>query len=924
MRAFSRARAKTGNRIAARMAMIAMTTSNSISVKPRRVILPSSPWSWDGQPQIRVFATWRGDSSPPAKVRRASFLPRPDATRRKLPSIRSTVVRTTVLALVAALAGGIAAAQPEPSLDGKTLGEWVELMNRNPGDHLAARMLGKMGEPAIAPLIQAMRTHPDGAIRWLAHRSLAEIGRAALPELDRVMQDGDPTARCQAVLSFELILGREAIPRLQEALTDAHPFPRVRAHGALLRLGEPSEEHLPALLEILRDPQFEAQWIAAEALGQTGAKAAGAEQALAEVARAFPGGIASRAWQALEEIGTEAAMEQLSGHWAEELGDPTVEVRTRVATAVRLGKLGPQAAAAVAPLREIAADAEADAILRGYCAWAAEQIEPSTGSPRTYHVARQHPQADDANPGSADRPWKTVQRAAGALKPGDTVLIHAGEYRELVRPVLGGTGEGRMVTYAAAPGEQPVIKASDPWRPDWRDEGGGVWSAPYERHPWDHPEQWPTPKEGPMHRAEQVFVEGALLTHVATLEELRAEPGRMLTDDEAGRLFVHIAGSPQDRLIERSMRQQCFAPAVRGLGYVRVRGLRMLHGAAPESNGDNWGVVGHRSVMSVRSGHHWVIEGNVIEWGNAQGLDIGREGWGEDLAWQPVVCETSGFHQVRGNTVSHHGVAGIVGWAGGANSLLLEDNITNGNGVKGNFFMYESAGVKLHTAKDCLIRRHRAHGNECFGIWLDYNCERNRITQCLLTDNMGAGVFHEVSPGPILIDTNVILGTRNAGEAWGEGIYSHDGNHAVCANNFIAGCANFGIRFRNLFSRIADGEPTTTSHNRLLNNLIFDCARGCISLNPEVPKAEDNRSEGNVLWQRGGEVTMCLEDAGSGVKWEATKIGQALQKTGGGDLVVSLKLWQDWADNDLSSVSLPPAFVLAGRSPEEILEALKG
>ena len=37
-RAFSRARAKTGNRIAARMAMIAMTTSNSISVNPRFMV----------------------------------------------------------------------------------------------------------------------------------------------------------------------------------------------------------------------------------------------------------------------------------------------------------------------------------------------------------------------------------------------------------------------------------------------------------------------------------------------------------------------------------------------------------------------------------------------------------------------------------------------------------------------------------------------------------------------------------------------------------------------------------------------------------------------------------------------------------------------------------------------------------------------
>jgi HEAT repeat protein len=828
--------------------------------------------------------------------------------------MRTTAVVACLLTAAAALS------QPEPSYNGKTLSEWVELMNRNPGDHEAARTLGKMGEAAIQALIQAMRTHPDGAIRWIAHESLAEIGRPALPELDKVMQDGDPTARMQAVLCFELILGREAIPRLKAALRDEHPFPRIRAHGALLRLGEPPQEHLPAMIEPLRDPKLGAQWLAAEALGMCGPKAAGAEEALAEVARAFPGGIGDRAWRALEEIGTEAAMAQLNDHWAEELGNPQGDLKTRVAAAVRLGKTGPEVAGALPHLRAVVADADADILLRGYCAWAADQIERSAAPARTYHVAQQHPDADDAHPGTERRPWSTIQRAAETLKPGDTLLIHAGEYREFVRPFLGGTGEERTITYAAAPGEQPVIKASDVWRADWRDEGGGVWSAAYERHPWDHPEQWPTPKEGPMHRAEQVFVDGKLLTHVATMQELRAEAGRMLTDDDAGRLLVHIDGAPADHVIERAMRQQCFAPAVRGLGYIHVRGLRMLHGAAPESNGDNWGVIGHRAVMSTRSGHHWVIEDNVIEWGNAQGLDIGAEGWGEDLTWQPVVCEKSGFHQVRRNVVSHHGVAGIVGWNGGANGLLLEDNVTNDNCLKGNFFMYESAGVKLHTAKDCIIRRHRSHGNHCFGIWLDYNCERNRITQCLLTDNMGAGVFHEVSPGPILIDNNVILGTRNAGDAWGEGVYSHDGNHGTVANNVIAHCANFGIRFRNLFSRVADGKPTTTSHNRFVNNFIFDCERGCVSLNPEVPKAEDNRSDHNVLWQKGSDVTMCLEDAGSGVKWEETKIGQHLQKTGGGDLSVPLQDWQDWVGEDEHSVALPPTLLLRRRSPSQLLE----
>src|SRR2546426_10963872 len=46
-RAFSRAWAKTGNRIAARMAIIAITTSSSIRVKPRWRILDFGLWILD-------------------------------------------------------------------------------------------------------------------------------------------------------------------------------------------------------------------------------------------------------------------------------------------------------------------------------------------------------------------------------------------------------------------------------------------------------------------------------------------------------------------------------------------------------------------------------------------------------------------------------------------------------------------------------------------------------------------------------------------------------------------------------------------------------------------------------------------------------------------------------------------------------------
>ena len=49
----------------------------------------------------------------------------------------------------------------------------------------------------------------------------------------------------------------------------------------------------------------------------------------------------------------------------------------------------------------------------------------------TLHVATDG--ADTAD-GSAGRPFRTINRAAELARPGDTVLVHAGEYREWVRP----------------------------------------------------------------------------------------------------------------------------------------------------------------------------------------------------------------------------------------------------------------------------------------------------------------------------------------------------------------------------------------------------------------------------------------------------------------------------------------------------------
>lgn len=66
---------------------------------------------------------------------------------------------------------------------------------------------------------------------------------------------------------------------------------------------------------------------------------------------------------------------------------------------------------------------------------------------RTFYVA---PTGNDANPGSTSAPWRTLQRAADAVQPGDLVIVRAGTY-EGMNLTTSGTPTNR-ITFAADPG----------------------------------------------------------------------------------------------------------------------------------------------------------------------------------------------------------------------------------------------------------------------------------------------------------------------------------------------------------------------------------------------------------------------------------------------------------------------------------------
>ena len=98
------------------------------------------------------------------------------------------------------------------------------------------------------------------------------------------------------------------------------------------------------------------------------------------------------------------------------------------------------------------------------------------------HVATN---GSDRADGSREHPLRTIDHAAAVAQPGDTVTVHAGEYREWVKPRRGGISDRRRITYQAAEGEHVVIKGSEVVT-GWEPVEGTVWKAVVAERPVRH------------------------------------------------------------------------------------------------------------------------------------------------------------------------------------------------------------------------------------------------------------------------------------------------------------------------------------------------------------------------------------------------------------------------------------------------------
>src|SRR5689334_13056824 len=546
-----------------------------------------------------------------------------------------------------------------------------------------------------------------------------------------------------------------------------------------------------------------------------------------------------------------------------------------------------------------------------YAAWE----QPLTFS-KTYYVDNGHAKADDNGPGTQAHPFRTIDKAARLLQPGERVVIASGTYRECVRPARGGTSPSQMISYEAAPGATVFIKGSDVLKDGWvqqpipagvRGPGGQgeptppvtAWRYaftgamfPDAYQPFALPSimgswQWLDPRSvdmGPfLRRRGLVFVDGKPLEPVEQQRELAAPQLQPVPDFTVpaapqnglpprrrhGPIMQEVGGSPDARYWVEGSGQAIQIRLASGTPADHQNEVTTRQAVfVPAQSGAGFirikGLIFQHAanafpfpqfgLISLAGGDHWILEDNTIEWANGGGLSIGRD------ANSGAARQAGASHILRRNTIRYCGIEGVGGM--GTSNTLIEDNLVEWCGWADAERGWEAAGMKFHRAKNMMFRRnvirHMRHAN---AAWWDVDNVNCRITKNVFADvlTVGAAIHMEMNPGQNSIDNNIIWDVRNAEPGTpgqrgcaGSGIFDNATDNLIIAQNLIGRCDNAGI-----FAIIRQDRNNKihSTGNNVANNIFTKCKSAINFL------TTDNQADGNVYVDMPGQFQALFEGA---------------------------------------------------------------
>ena len=409
--------------------------------------------------------------------------------------------------------------------------------------------------------------------------------------------------------------------------------------------------------------------------------------------------------------------------------------------------------------------------------------------------------------GSKEMPFRRINEAAKVAKPGDTVLVAPGVYREYVDPIFAGEPDAR-ITYKSTEPLKAVITGAERIT-SWKHYQDNVWVCRVPNSTFGAYNPYTTFVYGDWYFAKAdkhtgcVYLNDRALYETSSLEDcIKGEvyecswvPEESVykwyteQDQETDETIIYAnfkGADPNKENVEINVRRECFMPSKTGVGYITVSGFTVTKAAttwAPPAAYQD-GMIGPHWSKG------WIIEDCEISNSKCAGISLGKYLDPENDHYfttkyvksptqmeRDAVCrgqyhgwlkEKVGSHIIRRNNIHHCEQGGIIGRMGGVFSIIEDNHIHHINNMM-ELGGAEIAGIKMHAAIDVTMRRNHIH--HCtMGIWCDWEAQGTRLSQNLLHDNqrppfasvlkggmMSQDIFVEVGHGPTLIDNNIML-----------------------------------------------------------------------------------------------------------------------------------------------------------------------
>ena len=416
---------------------------------------------------------------------------------------------------------------------------------------------------------------------------------------------------------------------------------------------------------------------------------------------------------------------------------------------------------------------------------------PGLGQATTYYVSQNG--SDSYNGTSLSTPFKTIQKAADVVNPGDKVYIRDGIYRELLTLTASGNSNQRIIFQAYAD-EQPIIDGSK-FVESWTQYSGQIYQGSV------------------MVNVDPVVIDDTILDHAGSIQQMHE--GSFYQAGNILYVWCPEGGSPESRAVgiikDFNDWNESYIVMITG-SYINFFGftIRYSSGGGIKSIGD-----------FVR------VENCEVKFTVYHGITM-ENGWG---------CEVEGC-TVYDNVLMNWPRGGMSsGWAAGLSF------VSGGNGkITGNLvFRNHGEGIGTsggwgHAGTNGLeIKNNVSYDNWSVNIWIDHG------TAVKVDGNLIYVSGNQPYPGETRSTPSGILCAE-------EGDYGNPGDlrNGIITNNFVIGCRE-GFGFGKWSANTSGLKNFVVANNTFVKNVYY-------GIDVDAGDHSGSLFQNNIIYQTDGYV----------------------------------------------------------------------